>query len=64
LKVSKTDEIYVNVKEFIENGWPKDSSKFNGELRKLYLVRIQLSMYRGLIVYGSRLYIPMSLRSR
>jgi transposase InsO family protein len=49
--------------DFIKHGWPRSSHYFNGEIANLYHNRAKLTMCNDFIMFGSRFYIPESLRS-
>ena len=48
--------------EFLREGWPPTSVKLDGEIAKLYSSRSMLTVANGFIMFGSRFYIPVSLR--
>lgn len=69
---SKMDEIrqataqdaeMLSVKQLIKNGWPDHSQSVPADARAYFQVRAELSEYSGLILKGSRIVVPRSLRA-
>ena len=58
------DKSSIQCLSYMHAGWPDTSDSLHSELSKLHSSRDRLSLYNGLILYDSRLYIPMSLRSK
>ena len=55
------DPILQQAIKFIRNGWP--NTKFDGELRQLYLRRESLTVINNCLLFADRVVIPFSLRS-
>ena len=47
--------------EFCKSGWPNRQS-LRGEIRKYWQTRSELSMYKNLLLFGSRIVVPKALR--
>ena len=59
----RDDAVSMQCSDYIKGGWPKSAASLTGELANLYVCRDKLSVYNDLILYGSRIYIPIALRA-
>jgi len=66
------EDIYKALRDDLESkqllsymscGWPIRKANMSKETAKLYAVRDNLSLCKGLILYNSRIYVPKPLRS-
>ena len=57
------DPKYAELVQAVENGFPSDSEKLEPSIRQFLNVRNELRTDEGLVLYGSRLVIPVSKRT-
>ena len=57
------DSEYKSLKELIMSGFPNNRDQVPESLRKFWKIKEHLSVDQELIVYGCRLFIPVSLRN-
>ena len=50
------------LKSVVRKGWPEKRSQFPAPVKQYWPVKDQLSSVEGVLLYGSRLIVPMSLR--
>lgn len=55
------DEVCRQVRSYVEETWP-ERFQLNGVLKQFWPYRADLTMVDGLLMYGSRIFIPSSLR--
>ena len=56
------DEISQCLLKYVEEGWPSDVNQVNSVLRKYWQYQAVLNVVNGILMYGTRLFIPSSLR--
>ena len=61
MKAQESDEICKQIQMFCQKGWPH-RSQIKGTLKKYLSVSSELSIHGGLLMWGSRIVIPPTLR--
>ena len=57
-----TDETLQKLSTIISNGWPKKRSDVSDDLKPYYIHRFDLTVVNGLVMKGTRIVIPSSMR--
>lgn len=57
-----TDTELQSVMKLIKRGWPEHTSKVPIDVRAYVQVKSELSEYNGLVIRGSRIVVPRSMR--
>ena len=60
---TENDEELVIVRKYIEQGWPSEKKSCGNRALAFWNLRNSLSVVSGVVFYGSRLVIPIALRS-
>ena len=56
------DQACSQVAYYCREGWPADKSKIGPDIRPFFTVREDLTVQEGLLLYRTRLVIPVELR--
>ena len=60
---SEKDPIINTAIKYTENGWPKYVKNIEQYLKDFYNVRFELSVHQGMLIRGSQIVVPRSLRA-
>lgn len=62
LSATEHDSDLLKVRKFIMQGWPDRDNSIPDQIKPYYAVRNELSVSNGMVIYQSRVVIPMSMQ--
>lgn len=61
---TENDKQLKQIKEYCEQGWPKDKSKCKENVKKFYKMSGEIYLEDGILLYNDRIIVPNSIKKK